>query len=69
MKLSHTALSGLTPNRIQVSASKSVWKHKDSDGSGVGPSYPTKSEALADTVDYAERAGWMMNKEQIIAKV
>lgn len=33
--------------------------YKDSDMRQVGPCYPTKAEALADTCDYAERAGWL----------
>ena len=64
MDLSHTARSGLTLKHIQgfnVTLNKyvSVWKHVSPDGHSVGPSYPTKAEALADTYDYAKRAGWL----------
>ncbi len=65
MILSHTTQSGLTLKNIRgfnVTLDKyvNVWKHVDRDGVGVGPSYPTLTEALADTADYAHRAGWMM---------
>lgn len=66
MNLSHTAQSGLTLHNIRgfngsYSGGKyiSTWQHKDIDGRQVGPHYPTKAEALADTKDYAIRAGWM----------
>lgn len=64
MNLSHTPVSGLTLEKIDaynVTEGKRVvcWKHKDRDGRGVGPNYPTKAEALSDTYGYAVRAGWM----------
>lgn len=64
MNLSHTAQSGLTLHHIQgynVTEHKHVsfWQHKDVDLRQVGPCYPTKAEALADTKEYAIRAGWM----------
>lgn len=64
MNLSHTPASGLTLEKIDaynVTERRRVvcWKHKDRDGRGVGPNYPTKAEALSDTYDYAVRAGWM----------
>ena len=64
MKLSHTYLSGLTLRHIQawdVTEEKKVnfWRHLDRDGVAVGPHYPTLTEAMADTHDYAIRAGWM----------
>ncbi len=67
MKLSHTDNSGLTLHHVQgyngtLNKNVSVWQHKDRDGRQVGPCYPTKAEALADTTDYAHRAGWMMNR-------
>ena len=54
MNLSHTPVSGLTLEKIDaynVTEGKRVvcWKHKDRDGRGVGPNYPTKAEALSDT--------------------
>lgn len=67
MKLTHTEQSGLTLHIIEGwngSHGKGhyvkCWQHKDSDMRQVGPCYPTKSEALADTCDYAERAGWLV---------
>lgn len=67
MNLSHTTQSGLTLEYIEGfngSHGKGkwvkFWQHKDIDGRQVGPCYPTKAEALADTADYAVRAGWMM---------
>lgn len=64
MKLSHTDKSGLTLKKVDaynVTEHKRVlfWRHVDSDGRDVGPCYPTKTEALNDTRDYAIRAGWM----------
>ena len=64
MNLSHTAQSGLTlkyAEGFNVTLGKMVffWKHYDRDGRGVGPCYPTKAEALLDSKDYAERAGWI----------
>lgn len=64
MKLSHSETSGLTLHKVDgfnVTLGRYVqgWKHKDRDGVRVGPTYPTKAEALADTEDYAFRAGWM----------
>lgn len=64
MQLSHTPQSGLTLVHVQgyngtLNKYVSVWKHAEADGVTVGPSYPTKAEALADTADYAQRAGWM----------
>lgn len=67
MKLTHTEQSGLTLHYIEgyngsYGSGKwvKVWQHKDSDMKQVGPCYPTKAEALSDTCDYAERAGWMI---------
>lgn len=64
MQLTHTPQSGLTLKHVQgyngtLGRYVSVWKHACPDGATVGPSYPTKGEALADTADYATRAGWM----------
>lgn len=64
MKLTHTASSGLTLKKIEaynISEDRQVvfWRHFDRDDRGVGPCYPTKAEALADTTAYAERAGWL----------
>lgn len=65
MNLSHTGQSGLTLKNVQgfnVTLNKyiNIWKHVDLDGHTVGPSYPTKLEALADTYNYAKRAGWIV---------
>lgn len=64
MNLSHTSQSGLTLHKIEgyngtLDKYVSGWQHKDVDMRQVGPFYPTKEEALADTADYAQRAGWM----------
>ena len=64
MELSHTIHSGLTLHNVKgynVTEEKNVniWKHKDRDGATVGPNYPTKAEALADSFNYACRAGWL----------
>ena len=70
MKLTHTEQSGLTLHHIEGwngshGRGKYVkfWQHKDSDMRQVGPCYPTKAEALTDTCDYAERAGWLMSSK------
>lgn len=64
MELSHTRCSGLTLEHIEgfnVTEGRHVsfWQHRDETGRQVGPCYPTRAEALADTSDYAARAGWM----------
>ena len=64
MQLSHTKHSGLTLHNIvgfngTLNRYVSVWKHRTMDGATVGPSYPTQAEALADSFDYACRAGWL----------
>jgi hypothetical protein len=67
MNLTHTEQSGLTLHHIRsfnpffgVGRWVDFWQHKDNEMQQVGPCYPTKAEALADTADYAERAGWLM---------
>lgn len=60
MNLSHTEYSGLTLIQFSnTSGSKKHYQHVTSDGAQVGELYPTKDQALHDTVDYAYRAGWM----------
>jgi hypothetical protein len=59
VKLSHTARSGLTLAKIEPYRAPSFWQHRDIDGRQVGPHYPTKAEALADTARYALDAGWI----------
>jgi hypothetical protein len=56
MKLSHTDMSGVTLQKFH-----NAWQHVDRDGRPVGPRYPTRAEALADTMGYVQRAGWMPN--------
>ena len=59
MKLLHTEQTGLTLERMS-----NHWRHVDNNQPpitsaprAVGPIYPTKGEALADTVRYA-RESW-----------
>lgn len=66
MNLSHTTDSGLTLHSMEgfngsYGKGKWIkfWQHRDIDMRQVGPCYPTKTEALIDTCDYAIRAGWM----------
>jgi hypothetical protein len=63
MKLSHTSRTGVTLHHIAgynvtLKRNVSFWQHRSPDGAQVGPQYPTKAEALADTCDYVRRAGW-----------
>ena len=62
MQTRYTKQTGIILDKIEVSRSKTLWSHfdtNDNQHNAVGPKYNTKAEALADHADYIVRSGWI----------